>query len=312
MSILGQADPGERAAAAVESASPVLGVVVIALGLAGLVMLWRYWRAGVFRAGGVVGPDRTPLRQQGWPTLVALMAGTCFWVGTQAALGSMKQARWVAAGNDGPFKLTDLTPGELALFSTVPGVMGFLAVVLALRVFRREERPALGASASVAPWGLFHAVGGMLFVLPLILLGGHVLEWVYRVVEFEHPSEHDMLRAMKDAPVVAKWGLILGAVLVAPAIEEVLFRGLFQTLLVWAFTHGMRARPVVARWAGILLASLVFALIHDLWSAPLIFLLSVCLGYAYERTGNLWLAVGMHALFNGSQTLLFLLVVSPE
>jgi membrane protease YdiL (CAAX protease family) len=36
--------------------------------------------------------------------------------------------------------------------------------------------------------------------------------------------------------------------------------------------------------------------------SPLIFVLSLCLGYAYERTGNLWVPITIHALFNTIET----------
>lgn len=63
--------------------------------------------------------------------------------------------------------------------------------------------------------------------------------------------------------------------------------------------------PPWTAWAAIVLTSVVFAAIHPLWSAPPIFLLSVALGYAYERTNNLWTCVFMHSLFNSTSTLLF-------
>jgi membrane protease YdiL (CAAX protease family) len=37
---------------------------------------------------------------------------------------------------------------------------------------------------------------------------------------------------------------------------------------------------------------------HPAWMRPPLFLLSVCIGYAYERTGNLWVAIIIHAGFN--------------
>jgi hypothetical protein len=61
-----------------------------------------------------------------------------------------------------------------------------------------------------------------------------------------------------------------------------------------------------ARWIAVIITSVVFALVHPLWTAPLIFLLAVCLGYAYERTGSLWVPIVMHAMFNISSTFLFL------
>ena len=60
------------------------------------------------------------------------------------------------------------------------------------------------------------------------------------------------------------------------------------------------------RWAAVVVTSALFALVHAAWSAPPIFILSVGLGYAYERTGNLWVPITMHLLFNAIQTLFFL------
>ena len=60
------------------------------------------------------------------------------------------------------------------------------------------------------------------------------------------------------------------------------------------------------RWAAIVITSLLFSVLHPAWTWPLIFLLSLALGYAYERTGNLWLPVVMHLVFNTFNTVLFL------
>jgi membrane protease YdiL (CAAX protease family) len=43
---------------------------------------------------------------------------------------------------------------------------------------------------------------------------------------------------------------------------------------------------------------------------PPIFVLALCLGFAYERTGSLWVTMSIHALFNGFQTLFYLMVVA--
>jgi hypothetical protein len=64
--------------------------------------------------------------------------------------------------------------------------------------------------------------------------------------------------------------------------------------------------PVWASWVAILATSALFALVHPTWTWPAIFLLAVCLGYAYERTGNLWVPVVIHAAFNATSTVLFL------
>jgi len=59
-------------------------------------------------------------------------------------------------------------------------------------------------------------------------------------------------------------------------------------------------------WLAIVFASLLFAMIHPGWMRPGIFVLSLGLGYIYERTGNLWAAITMHALFNSISTIVYL------
>ncbi|HTW94151.1 MAG TPA: CPBP family intramembrane glutamic endopeptidase, partial [Tepidisphaeraceae bacterium] len=57
-------------------------------------------------------------------------------------------------------------------------------------------------------------------------------------------------------------------------------------------------------WLAVILTSACFALLHPDWSWGIIFLLALCLGYAYERTGILWVSIFMHAAFNGLEVAL--------
>jgi membrane protease YdiL (CAAX protease family) len=61
-----------------------------------------------------------------------------------------------------------------------------------------------------------------------------------------------------------------------------------------------------ARWAAVVVASLMFALVHETWMSPMILVLSLGLGYVYERTGNLWAPILVHAIFNTISTVVFL------
>ncbi|MDH3584508.1 MAG: CPBP family glutamic-type intramembrane protease, partial [Phycisphaerae bacterium] len=101
------------------------------------------------------------------------------------------------------------------------------------------------------------------------------------------------------------WGLVAVAVIGAPLVEEIVFRGLLQTAL-------RHARIVLRRWGVIVVASAVFTGIHvgaaDWHAMPALFVLSLGLGFLYERTGSLWAPILMHALFNASQIALTLLL----
>jgi len=114
---------------------------------------------------------------------------------------------------------------------------------------------------------------------------------------------HTMLEAIRDAdsPAVAL-GLAMVPILLAPVIEEPMFRGMMQTVL--------RHAAGFERWPTIIITSVLFSLVHLAavpWqSMPGLFVLSLGLGYAYERTGKLWAPMAIHALFNAVNVTLVL------
>ncbi|MBN1164065.1 MAG: CPBP family intramembrane metalloprotease [Candidatus Krumholzibacteriota bacterium] len=83
--------------------------------------------------------------------------------------------------------------------------------------------------------------------------------------------------------------IFLGIVLVAPAAEELLFRGFIQRI----FQRNMKGFPAV------FLASFLFGAVHfSLTLIPGIMTLGLILGYLFYRTGNLSYSFISHALFN--------------
>ncbi len=84
------------------------------------------------------------------------------------------------------------------------------------------------------------------------------------------------------------------AIVVAPIYEELMFRGIIFPYLV--------KRTGLA--GGTVLISAFFALLHfHLPSVVPLLLLSGALCLAYWRTGSLWVAIGMHAIFNAVSVL---------
>ena len=108
--------------------------------------------------------------------------------------------------------------------------------------------------------------------------------------------------------------LITLATLVAPLVEELLFRGLLQNFIIGTLTHTFQTSqpegdtnvenktPIylspLCRWAGIIITSAIFAIVHPVQHLPALFVFSICLGYSYEKHGNLLIPIGMHFLFN--------------
>jgi membrane protease YdiL (CAAX protease family) len=104
----------------------------------------------------------------------------------------------------------------------------------------------------------------------------------------------DILSAL-DSPI---W-LFIAAVIVAPIVEEIFFRGfLFQ---------GFRKRY---GWVpALLLSSAIFAAAHlDLASLIPTFILGLILTYMYHHSNSLWPGIILHFLINGTSTLLVYII----
>ncbi len=65
-------------------------------------------------------------------------------------------------------------------------------------------------------------------------------------------------------------------------------------------------RRFFASAVAVIATSAIFASIHPRWSWPPIFALSLFFGISYERKGNLWTPIFLHALFNGAMITAYL------
>ena len=146
---------------------------------------------------------------------------------------------------------------------------------------------------------------------------------------YEELQVHETLDKLSSSPT---WReslfLAVPAILIAPVFEEFFFRGLLQTFLIrlpgllvlWMKppsqgpeTQSFPIPPVTAsaQWFGIIASSAAFVAFHDNWQhAPALFILSLGLGYSYERQGNLAVPILIHAVFN--MIPIALLLIFPE
>ena len=93
------------------------------------------------------------------------------------------------------------------------------------------------------------------------------------------------LLTMFDSP----WGFAIGAAIVAPLIEEMVYRGFFF----------QRLREAYGSARAILFSSLAFSASHlQLEVIIPTFLLGAALAYVYERSDSLWPGVLLHLLEN--------------
>jgi membrane protease YdiL (CAAX protease family) len=140
---------------------------------------------------------------------------------------------------------------------------------------------------------------GLPILIVLTNLALVVTQVAWKIADYRHETVHELLQLMQRAaerPGVL-YLAIANAVVLAPVFEEVFFRGHLQTAL---------TALLPKRWAAIVLTSFLFAAMHGPWMIPPIFALSLIIGYVYERTGNLWVAIGLHVGFNAASTAMFL------
>lgn len=180
-----------------------------------------------------------------------------------------------------------------------------LILPLARSHFARGLR-GFGLRFRTLPRDVVAAFVHLLAVWPVVLgaivvttvVGKLIAHWMGSP-DFEMP-QHEALRELTKQPGVSlEILLIILAVVVAPVTEEMIFRGLFQTMI-----RSYLNRP----WPAIVVTSVMFAMVHaDLAHWPALFVLSMGLGYSYEKSGSLFRPIFMHAFFNAVAILASLL-----
>ena len=225
-----------------------------------------------------------------------LAMGMCvFFVGAYLA-GVVLGELGLAPGDD----TAALTAGQQAVRALLSqalmhGLMVLFIIVRAGHTDRGLHELGLvpragGREARAAGWGLLVAVPMVMGLIAVVSIVGQALGC-------EPPSVgHEMLDVLGQSDSTwATVALIGSAVVVAPVVEEIVFRGLVQSALLDLFGRAHR-------WRVILCAALPFTAIHigsvGWQTLPGLFALAVVLGWLYERHGSLLPCVLVHAGFN--------------
>lgn len=153
---------------------------------------------------------------------------------------------------------------------------------------------------ALVPWlgltrhGLIKAFGigfvALLLSLPIVILANAAFQHLVLKPHFPDLGVQEAVRIfMTSSDIGVRVALVVSAVIVAPVAEELLFRGFLY--------------PAIKRFTDPLFAmvcsGLLFAAVHNNLPAlvPLM-ILGIAFALAYEYSGNLWVPVFMHALFN--------------
>lgn len=197
----------------------------------------------------------------------------------------------------------EITP-ELALTSILLLHVPILLIILGLRRFYPSQFAGRYESNPL-PWlkAMKRAVPNFLRYLPLIWIAGIIWNIILGilisvgVIDKAPPQELIEIFGMGGSPYVIG-SLALSAILLAPYVEEILFRG-----CIYRFFKTQTLLPFAQFISGV-----IFAAIHgNLASFGPLIVVGILLAHTYEREGSLRVSICFHAFFNAfSLTMIYL------
>jgi membrane protease YdiL (CAAX protease family) len=252
--------------------------------LPGLI-LWAVWllRTSLGRTALLNAPvrrNRQPLAAGG--VMLALMVSMMTPSLIQSALNPL---------------VRDWAPWRIALVDNLimggAAVMTIFVILGIARITFARGLKGLGLRLHSIPRDLGASLVNLLAIWPLI---SAVFLVVLRIGEYRYGPTYEMGRH-KELELLTNYtqpalqiSIVVLAVGIVPVTEELLFRGLLQTTI-----RSILDKP----WPAVFLTSVLFAMVHqnpEHW--PVLFILAVGMGYAYEKSGSLWRPIFIHALFN--------------
>jgi len=181
------------------------------------------------------------------------------------------------------------------LFLCISGLIGMAVIIFLARTHFARRLKGFGLNMKTIHKDVFGAFVNLVCVWPLLIAMITLTTFLGKFIwgqnfHFQQHKELELITAHPQLPLRVL--IAITTIAIVPVFEEMLFRGLFQTMIrsIW-----------VKPWLAIAVSSGLFALIHsnaDHW--PALFLLSVCMGYAYEKSGSLFRPIFIHSLFNAS------------
>ncbi len=240
---------------------------------------------------------------------IALAAFMAYWVVTPAVYQLMT-GRALLPTTQPVTQPAQLDPHDLVALSITSPMIGLLVLFIGNLLFRKCAFEKIGFTfAGLRHRGWKQGLIAAAIILPAMFGVMFLTEEFWESIHFAHPSEHDLLRVLGgESNGAIRDAIIVSAIILAPLFEEFFFRGMIQRAILGSMEPLRDQLAGWDRWIAILVTSLAFTAVHGaLWLAPPIFFLSMCMGYAYERTKNLWTSIIVHASFNAASVAMFLM-----
>ena len=191
-----------------------------------------------------------------------------------------------------------ISPAVLILDLLLNVILISLVIVMVQWVGRRNFVTLFGFDrlrpAALAIW----TVLGSLTAIPVVVLVSmRMPDLIEGWFGTEAAEQAAVMNIRESSDPVFKALLIFNAVLIAPVVEEIVFRGYF---------YGVMKRHTSAMFAAFTTAAIFAAAHQNLLALIPLFGLALIFTLFYEASRSLWVPIGMHAAFNATNVILIL------
>ena len=253
----------------------VIGGPLVVLGL----WLGNIIRPGSLKSGGIRGVASHPT----WVWLMAAVVTIIFAQAARSGSGELLGLFKIGAGDERGKAL--LTLGYIVPGAVICLFLGYL--------LDAKGDAGLHAAAVDFPIGL----GCLLLAIPAVSGAQIAASWIHHTIMETQPEpiSHMALKTLAGNPHdLWVWVSISSAVLLSPLFEEYLYRGFVQSALVRF--GGSPGIAIVCTSA--IFTSMHWGVITTWYGLVPIFMLSLAVGIAFERTKRIGVPIVMHMVFN--------------
>ena len=198
-------------------------------------------------------------------------------------------------------------PSSIGLVDIILSNIIFLivgAVIFALASFSRGRKPkhVFGLRKRSKKYIIIITMAGMFVAYIAVFIGSVISNFLLSTGEPKKEDLQEIVQTlMTNDDISLKIAIALSAIIFAPLIEEVIFRGYLYPVIK-RFSH-----PIFS----CVITSLLFAVIHsNLEGLMPLFLLAIVLTIFYEISKSIWVPILMHACFNGVNTISILILTN--
>ncbi len=266
------------------------------LGISAVLVIALLFAGGLLKPGGF---KEAGLREvDTMPAVVWVFAAFVVILAMSSAPTLIDKSQRIHDQQYGELEMNSINMVGSYLFGIIAG-FGMLFVLS-----RSAPKCGLKLSLLDIPVGL----GCFVLAFPFIELMGMFGRFFYEQTQKQPvPSEvaHPILQQLVDMPGNPwVWGMVAAAVIGAPIVEELIYR---------VFLQGALIKWLKTPWLSIILSSIIFAMMHRAMSPPvpwyalpILFMVGMGCGVAYERTKRVGVPITMHICFNALNVIIAL------